>query len=288
VCRLPEAGGSGGSAGLDAQEEADTALDASWDRAAYVVRDTGDCIEDVCFAPPVSEPICTGAIVPPGVVKWVSDFDDPADVYDATLVPNGWEAFSDQSAGIVEVAGGQGPITPIPLFPWGSHDAASTMGMRLQAAIVVPPPGGAQNWGAMWRYETPIVSVSRKLFDLRAYAGLVIWARLAGSPGKGNLIVAFPTPETTPSSEGGDGTCSAYATGVNCDAHYQVRFIIAKTCWAPLKVPFSSLRVPYGDTPAGGFDQAHVFGIELVASAWAAERLYNWPFDVIVDDVYLY
>jgi hypothetical protein len=118
---------------------------------------------------------------------------------------------------------------------------------------------------------------------------MVIWARLAGVPGKGNMVIAFPTSETTIGSLGGDGSCETDAgMAASCYAHFQTAGKVTKTCWSPINIPFSVLKTPYGNTPPAGFDKAHVFGIDLEFSAWATAIKANWPVDVIIDDVYLY
>jgi hypothetical protein len=240
------------------------------------------------WAYPFVEPICDGITAPPAAAKWVDDFEGGAGVFDPLLVPYGWFVESDVEE---TITGGLGPALATSLAVWGSHDPSSTSGMQMQGFVSQSPVGGKNSWGASWDYETTRTGTAgkRASLNMSAYTGMVIWARLAGTPGKGNMAVTFPTPQTTIAELGGDGTCGGDAgTDAACYAYYQAPGKVTKTCWSPVNISFGNLKVPYGNTPAGGFDKAHVFGVELQFGAWATAIKANWPVDVIVDDMYLY
>ena len=252
--------------------------------------DVGDVDLDVSTTEPVwvlpnVQPVCDGVVAPPAVVRWLDDFEGGANVLDPVLV-TGWAVYADVEE---TVAGGQGPAAYTPLTEWGSHDPSSTQGMHMQAWVSQSPAAGKNSWGANWQYETDPSAAEaggvRAALDLSAYTGIVIWARLPGPPGKGNMVVAFPTPASDP----GSALCGCDAsTCVSCYAHYQAPAKITKTCWSPINVPFSSLKVPYGNPAPAGFDKAHVFGVELQFGAWATAIKANWPVDVVIDDAYFY
>jgi hypothetical protein len=239
------------------------------------------------WASPIVETVCAGNPAPPAVAKWVDDFEGGPNVFNPVLV-TGWEVFSDVEE---TITGGQGAVLSTPLSLWGSHDPRSTYGMQMQGYVSTQPVAGKNSWGAGWQLVTDVVpSPGRAVMNMGSYTGLVLWARLAGAPGKGSMLVVFETPETTIAESGGDGTCSSTATtGVaSCYADFQAPAKVTKTCWSSIQIPFSTLKVPYGNTPSAGFDKAHVFGLVFSFSAWATLLKANWPVDVIVDDVYLY
>jgi hypothetical protein len=231
------------------------------------------------------EQTCAGS-APPTPLRWIDDFEGGSNVFDPSSLL-GWDALADSVNGTTRIIGGDGPVPYYPLAGWGAHDASKKQGLRLRAYIAEPAPG-TNNWGAMWRFETPLVAVNRKVLDFSAYSGMVIWLRGAGQPGKASLTLSVPTTETTSAAQGGDGTCSSGSTGNVCGAHFQGLCRTWKTCWEPLTIPFTSLRVPTGTGPNGGFDKTHVLGIELVASAVNTGSKANFPVDALIDDVYLY
>jgi hypothetical protein len=192
-------------------------------------------------------------------------------------------AFADVEEAILPPT--TGPARIEPLAGWGAHDQASKKGLHLRAYVAREPAVGKNSWGATWQYEIGATPVSRGVLHFAVYQGLVLWARLPGGPGKGNLTVAFPTPQTVEAARGGDGTCEPKGT---CEAGYQAPVTVTQTCWTPFVVPFATIQVAAGAPPAGGFDKDHVFGVELNVSAWQTALQANWPVDVLVDDVYLY
>jgi hypothetical protein len=248
---------------------------------------TGGGLEPV-WAVAATDVVCAGNPTPPAVAKWVDDFEGGSNVFDPVLVA-GWAVYSDTEE---TITGGTGAASSTSITAWGSHDPASTYGMEMRGWISANPVAGKNSWGAGWQFMTEAVNSeggARAVMDVTAYTGLVLWARLAGAPGKGNMIVAFSTPATTILESGGDGTCGndsgAYAS---CYADYQAPAKITKTCWGSIQIPFSTLKVPYGTTPAVGFVKSKLFGLTFSFSAWATLIKANWPVDVIVDDVYFY
>jgi hypothetical protein len=230
------------------------------------------------------EEVCIGNLSPPAVAKWIDDFEGGTNVFDPTLVL-GWANRSDVEETVCGVA-------RMPLDACGSHDPSSKRGLHMRGLVSSLPASGKDSWGADWEYATDPTARDggqRAVLDLSAYAGIVLWARLVGAPGKGNMVVALPTPETTIAELGGDGSCGGDSgTVAACGADYQAPAKITKTCWTSFQIPFANLKVPYGNMPAGGFDKAHVFGVELLFNALGTAMKANWPIDVIVDDVYLY
>jgi hypothetical protein len=234
-------------------------------------------------APSVPSPVVCAGEAPPPVGKWLDDFE--GDTFDATV--SGWNIAADTTNGKCVVPEGGGAAGTTSLAPWGSHDVGSHNGLHLQAYMGCPAPEGSNNWGAQWQFQTEPKKTGRSAFDLRSYTGMVIWARLSGAPGKGNMTAAFMTPQTTIADFGGDGTCGTAASPALCFGYYYAPAKVAQPCWAPIVVKFSDLQ-PMGPAPAGGFDQAHVFGLQLAASAWDTAAKMNFPVDVLIDDVYFY
>jgi hypothetical protein len=278
------AGGSigiGGGTGSGGMETGGGTVDAGG--AAGCVPYTPRNRPEPGWAVPTVEAACNGITLPPAPVRWLDDFEG-GNTFDPLLVP-GWEVYAD----VYEtITGGLGPAATTPLTGWGSHDPASFNGMEMQGYRASCPGPGENSWGTRWQYETALGDGGRRAtLDLSPYTGMVIWARLAGPPGKGNMVVAFPTPNTT-TWDGGNECLIDAGILTTCDAEYQVPAKVTKACWSPIVIPFAALKVPYGNTPPGGFDKAHVFGVELQFSAWGTAIKANWPVDVIVDDIYFY
>ncbi len=236
------------------------------------------------WAPPSipSAAVCDGVSPPPAVGKWLDDFEGTT--FDASLTS--WNVAADTANGecVVTLPASAANVS---LLAWGSHDGSSQSGLHLQAYMGCFAPAGSNNWGAQWQLQTEPKQSGRAMLDLSAYTGLVIWARQAGSPGKGNMSVAFMTPQTTPGELGGDGTCGTDPSGALCFGYYQAPAKVLAQCWAPIVVKFADLQ-PLGPAPASGFDQAHVFGIQLAITAWDTAAKSNFPADVLIDDLYLF
>ena len=158
--------------------------------------------------------------------------------------------------------------------------------MLMEGFVSCSPAAAKNSWGALWQYVTDASGEggARQFLDLTPYTGIVIWARLPGPPGKGNMIVAFPTQATDPAG----GLCGCDAGCASCYADFQAPAKITKTCWSPINVPFATLKVPYGSTPAAGFEKSKVYGVALSFGAWATAIKANWPVDALVDDIYFY
>lgn len=234
-------------------------------------------------APSVPSPtVCAGA-APPPVKKWLDDFE--GHTFDPTL--SGWNIAADTTNGKCVVPQGGGAASTISLSPWGTHDESTQNGLRLHAYMGCLAPEGSNNWGAQWQFQTEPKKTGRAVLDLSSYAGIVIWARLAGAPGKGNMTAAFMTPQTTPGDAGGDGTCGTAASPALCFGYYNAAAKVSQPCWAPIVVDFSDLK-PLGPAPVSGFDQAHVLGLQLAVSAWDTAAKANFPVDILIDDIYLY
>jgi hypothetical protein len=222
--------------------------------------------------------ICAGSPSFP-VLQWLDDFEGVGNVLSPSL---GWLASNDGHE--VITSGGYYPITE-PLSAWGSYDGRSKVGLHMAGYVAIDPAPGENIWGATWTFESKPYP-GRSTVDISMHKAILLWARLAVRGRKGNLLVELPVPATVPKANGGDGSCDI-SSSRPCNVHYQAPVEITQTCWTQFMVPFEAMYVPVVSAPIA-LDLAHVFGVDLLVSAWGSALEANWPVDVIVDDLGLY
>jgi hypothetical protein len=199
-----------------------------------------------------------------------SMIDDMEDPDDAILVTDGrrgaWFVLNDGSDGGVQVPAMGAPfdMTAIPGGRGASAYAAHTSGQ------------GFTTWSPLvgfWLNKAP--SAFKQLYDASRYNAITFWARTSASDAakfSASVRVQFPDRDTDP-----DGQVCTADGSLGCSDHYG-RNVVLTSDWVKYTIRFSQLQQAGFGQPAGGFDAAHMYGVEFQFALGSA-------FDCWIDDI---
>lgn len=235
---------------------------------------------------------------------WIDDFASThLSPLDPEALPPVWQYESD-GTGKIQTRWG-----PASLDAWGTHTPApgteaSRNGLRIGACSDQSQANAyAHAWGAKFKLEALRAdnTYASKGFDFSDYQGIVFWIRRTGTPNtSGRFLIDFPTPDTVPSSMNGNGNCTEAsdpakidpAAAIECYAHWSYRpdapLPVNSTCWKAYAIDFAKLTPQFSPGPTGQIKKDNVLGIQFLFPVGGYDTALYWPFDFLIDDIYLY